>query len=133
MGIEQKGYIDAATSQLMRQTAYNDMNKEYGISLIKQGVVVNKFAAAAAVFARLYLSTLQKSFDERISSDNWFEAGMEAMRLAGAADDECLLVFTELLKTIEESERAADDTYFERAADDTYFFGSDRPDLKIKR
>ena len=31
MGIEQKGYIDAATSQLMRQTAYNDMNKEYGI------------------------------------------------------------------------------------------------------
>ena len=103
MGIEQKGYIDAATSQLMRQTAYNDMNKEYGISLIKQGVVENKFAAAAAVFARLYLSTLQKSFDERISSDNWFEAGMEAMRLAGAADDECLLVFQELVNTIEES------------------------------
>ena len=37
MGIEQKGIIDAATSQLMRQTAYNDINKEYGIGLIKQG------------------------------------------------------------------------------------------------
>jgi len=103
MGIERNGIINTATSKLMQQISYNDANKVYGISLINSYAVENKYVAAAAVFARLVLSTSRTSNNNEVSSENWFEAGVEAMRLAGAADSMSRPIFEELLETIEKS------------------------------
>lgn len=97
-----KSLISSDLALEMRRIAYNKPNREYGVSLLKSGTCDDKFAAAAAVFARL--SIIAKRNNTFMPGEvEWDIACREAMVLGGAPFATALLGVDELKEIIEES------------------------------
>ena len=56
-GLQHRGIICSETEKEMGAISISGVNRAYGVGSIKINAAKNKYAGAAAVFARLYLYT----------------------------------------------------------------------------
>ena len=80
---EKYGDISPEIAKEMAQISGNQMNIEYGVLLHKSKVATNRYAAAAAVFARLAAHSRLKQRGA-VSSRDWESATFHAMVKSGA-------------------------------------------------
>ena len=86
--LERDGKITKSQRKLMMDISYNVMNRTYGIGLLKSGAAMDKFSAAAAVFARLSVTAQNSPQGPEIDAVMWETAAYEAMIQAGAGHGE---------------------------------------------
>ena len=83
--------------EFMRRISGNPVNQQFGKVALRQGDVANKFIAAAAVFARLANAADDYRTND-ITSENWVDAGFEALQLAKCPSEAIGYVFQKLLE-----------------------------------
>ena len=84
MLLADKKLISSELSIEMREIAYKQPNREFGVSLLKSGTCNNKFEAATSVFARLGIVAEEtQSFSP--GELEWDMACREALILGGAS------------------------------------------------
>lgn len=96
MAMEYDGLISKDEVETMRVVAGHPVNASYGAQAIKTRAAVNKYAAAAAVFARLSAAAARNP-DGDISADVWANAARVAMMRAGCTRDESEIAAKELI------------------------------------
>ena len=96
------GRISKSQSKEMLAIAGNDINRSYGVGALKTGAATSRFAASAAVFARLVTSA-ERTPSGNISAQDWSNACRHAFIKAGADEAESYLLVAQLKSFIAES------------------------------
>lgn len=111
--MERRGRISPQQRKLMGSIAGNRINCRYGKDLIRTGAARDNHAAAAAVFARLALSTPRTPHLE-IAAETWEAASRRALENGGATETESFLFLPGLKRSIAEADAAADAEFIGR-------------------
>lgn len=89
--LQDKGRITVPTKKLMGSIAGSDLNRAFGVALLKSGAARSRHAAAVAVFARL-VGASERAPTGEVTADDWRAAARQAFLNAGASEAESFLL-----------------------------------------